>query len=170
MSTTPFAIACRLLAALSEDSGEAETTAELEPDHLLTDANGDRFGVLSNGDMIEYLMDKEDASNEDGELFSDGMDGTEWGDSDLYDNTSTSVNAYALVLSGINESKPYKPRRLKNDTGSRLARQAYKHKSKQAGNKQKRDRYRKMYVRKNKPALQRRSKFVRKQRKMLQLD
>lgn len=61
----------------------------------------------------------------------------------------------------INVTKPYKPRKLKNDAVHRLARQVYKLKSKNPQFKAKMKKYSKQYRLKNKMGLKRRAEKVR---------
>ena len=65
-----------------------------------------------------------------------------------------------VETSDINVNKQWKPRRLKTDSVHRLARQVYKLKAKNPTLKRKRQVYQKLYRRKNKIALHRRSKKV----------
>lgn len=69
----------------------------------------------------------------------------------------------------IQVTKPYKPRKLKQDPASRLRRQAYKYSSKNPNWQRKRKIYRKKFLQKNKHLLKRRHEFVRKTRKAMGL-
>lgn len=73
-------------------------------------------------------------------------------------------------VADINVNKPYKPRRLKTDLVHKMARQIYKMKSRDPKFKRSRALYNKMYRRKNRLALDRRSKFVRQTRQQRGLN
>lgn len=60
----------------------------------------------------------------------------------------------------INISKPYKPRKIKNDMIHKLGRQLYKLKAKNPGWERKTALYRKKYLQKNGRALKRRHEYV----------
>jgi hypothetical protein len=88
----------------------------------------------------------------------------------LADQVFTSL-AFAVsstdVTSRINVTKPYKPRKLKNDPYHTLMRRAQKLKRPNPAAKAKSERTRKLWVQRNKQALKRRSEFVRKAKKSL---
>lgn len=79
-------------------------------------------------------------------------------------------NARPIQRKGINITKPYKPRRLKQDPASRMARKLTEIRSRDPEYKRKQREYRKEYERKNKMALEKRGEFVRKQKKMMGWD
>lgn len=80
------------------------------------------------------------------------------------------VLANLLEEARINVTKPYKPRKIKTDPAHRLKRQVYKIEKMNPTLKRKREKYRKVYERKNKRALQLRREFVQEQRKIRGLD
>jgi hypothetical protein len=88
----------------------------------------------------------------------------------LADQVFTSL-AFAVsstdVTSRINVTKPYKPRKLKNDPYHTLMRRARKLKRPNPAAKAKSERARKLWVQRNKQALKRRAEFVRKAKKSL---
>jgi hypothetical protein len=67
----------------------------------------------------------------------------------------------------INVTKPYKPRKLKQDQYHRMVRDAQKYKPDDSAKDAKNKRVRDKWVQKNKPDLERRAEFVRKQKKLL---
>lgn len=72
--------------------------------------------------------------------------------------------------SRINVNKPYKPRRLKQDQYHKLMRQANEHRPPNGIKKNEHKRTREKWERENKVDLKRRGEFVRKQKKLLDLD
>lgn len=85
-------------------------------------------------------------------------------------HTAMCVLGNFLEEARINVTKPYKPRKLKTDPAHRLLRQVYKLQSVNPTLKQKRNKYRKQYERKNKRALELRREFVQEQRRTRGLD
>lgn len=71
-----------------------------------------------------------------------------------------------IVIAAINVFKPYKPRKLKNDSYHRLMREARKKRPKNGMLEAQRKRVRDKWVKRNKPALLKRAQFVRKQKKL----
>lgn len=70
----------------------------------------------------------------------------------------------------IDVDKPYKPRKLKPDNYHKMMRQAYEHKPHNTTKEQEHKRTRKKWVQHNKNDLEKRALFVRKQKKLLNLD
>lgn len=76
----------------------------------------------------------------------------------------------ARILANINVTKPYKPHKPKQDEYHRLMRKASEVRNRDPVYKHKKEVYRKKYERENKRQLEQRRDFVRKQRKILNLD
>jgi 4-diphosphocytidyl-2C-methyl-D-erythritol kinase len=76
----------------------------------------------------------------------------------------------ARILANINVTKPYKPHKPKQDEYHRLMRKAQEVRNRDPVYKHKRKVYQEKYTRENKRQLEQRQKFVRKQRKILNLD
>lgn len=79
-------------------------------------------------------------------------------------------NQLTISLARINVTKPYRPRRLKQDPASRLARKVTEIRSRDPEYKRKKAKYRKEYVRKNKDLLKKRGEYVRKYKKLMGWD
>lgn len=70
----------------------------------------------------------------------------------------------------IDVDKPYKPRKLKTDNYHKMMRQAYGNKPQNTTKEQEHKRTRKKWEQHNKSDLEKRATFVRKQKKLLNLD
>lgn len=73
------------------------------------------------------------------------------------------------VFADINVNKPYKPRKLKQDTYHHMMREARKHKPHNSTKEAQAKRKREKWITKNKQKLHRRADFVREQRKHMGL-
>lgn len=74
------------------------------------------------------------------------------------------------VHANIDVNRPYKPRKLKQDQYHKMMREAHERKPQDTAKEAKEHRVRESWERKNAPDLKKRSKFVRQQKKMLDLD
>lgn len=90
--------------------------------------------------------------------------------SEFLEFARNSALARDSALARINVTKPYRPRRLKQDPASRMARKVTEIRSRDPEHMRKKAKYRKEYVRKNKDLLKKRGEFVRKQKKMMGWD